>query len=275
MAVQNEQAEHSSGAIDHAVPAGSANSLERMLSILDIIEESGAEVSFETFHQRLGYTRSTLYRYLKILADAGLITSLPELGYTLGPRVTELDYVMRKHDPLIIAGAPVMAELVRVQPGVALLCRRYRDKVLCVYQESSTESFRSTYERGRARPLLRGATSRVILANIQSTAVARLYEQDPQAFSDAGFGADLASVRAALRRIRQAGWDCTEGQVTPGVTGVAAPIFDARGAVLGSISLSIGRTRVEQAEILVLADRIRFCAGIVTKAISQRSKLQS
>ena len=59
------------------------------------------------------------------------------------------------------------------------------------------------------------------------------------------------------------------------LTGVAAPIFDARGAVLGSISLSIGRTRVEQAEILVLADRIRFCAGIVTKAISQRSTLQS
>ena len=34
----------------------------------------------------------TLYRYLKALTDAGLLSSLPGLGYVLGSRIIELDY---------------------------------------------------------------------------------------------------------------------------------------------------------------------------------------
>ncbi|MGY9105836.1 MAG: HTH domain-containing protein, partial [Alphaproteobacteria bacterium] len=85
--------------------------------------------------QKLGFTRSTLYRYLKTLSAAGLITSLPNVGYTFGPRIAELDYEMRNRDPLIIGAKPVMEKLVEDIPGVALLCRRYRDRVLCVHQE--------------------------------------------------------------------------------------------------------------------------------------------
>jgi DNA-binding IclR family transcriptional regulator len=161
-----------------------------------------------------------------------------------------------------------MAELVRTQPGIALLCRRYGDKVLCVHQERGTDAFHSNYERGRARPLLRGAASRIILCHMPPHATARLYRAQPAAFREAGLGHSLAEVRAHLKRIRQIGWDVTEGHVTPGVTGVAAPIFDSGGAVLGSLSLTIGRAGIDSRELGAIADRVRFCAGIVTKAIS-------
>jgi DNA-binding IclR family transcriptional regulator len=247
-----------------------ANSLERMLRVIDVVEDAHGGIRFEQLHAALRLTRSTLYRYLKVLSDSGFLTSLPEFGYTLGPRVAELDYKVRTRDPLIIAARPVMAELVRTQPGIALLCRRYGDKVLCVHQERGTDAFHSNYERGKARPLLRGAASRIILACLPSAILSRLYQGRAKAFKEAGLGDSLAAVKANLKTIRQTGWDSTHSQVTAGVTGIAAPVFDDRGAVIGSLSLTIGRSGIEAAEIRRIAERVTFCAGIVSKAISRR-----
>ncbi len=244
-------------------------SLERMINILDLFDGARIEWTIEDLHARLGLTRSTLYRYLKVLTDAGLLTSLPDIGYTLGPRIAELDYQMRQRDPLITASRPVMAQLVETVPGIALLCRRYRDRVLCVHQEQNTLTFQSNYERGRSRPLLRGAASRIILANMQLPAIRKLYSAQQAEFETAGFGPTLESVRASLRDIRHQGWDSTVADVTPGVTGVAAPIFDRRGAVLGSLSLSVGSGPLGQERLKSIADRVVFGAAIVTKAIAR------
>ena len=53
----------------------SLNSLERLIGILDVFEEAPGVFTAEQLHDRLGYTRSTMYRYLKTLSDAGLLTS--------------------------------------------------------------------------------------------------------------------------------------------------------------------------------------------------------
>jgi len=239
----------------------SANSLERMLQVVDLIEASDSPVMPGDLMGRLGLTRSTLYRYLKILADAGLITSFPGVGFALGPRIAELDFRMRARDPLIIASRPVMRELVAAIPGIALLCRRYRDTVLCVHQERGATGLVSTYERGLARPLFRGAASRIILAYLPPRVIERLHQQDT------ANGIPLGQLRPELKEMRRRGWDLTESQVTRGVTGIAAPVFDNRGRVLGSLSLTIGRTKVPASEAAQIAERVMFCARIVSTSL--------
>jgi DNA-binding IclR family transcriptional regulator len=242
-----------------------------MISVLDVIESSTTGLTFDQMLDMLQLTRSTLYRYVKILSEAGLITSLPDLGYTLGPRVAELDYKMRTQDPLIIASRPVMRELARAVGGVVLLCRRYRDRVLCVHQEGSSDTFSSGYERGRDRPLLRGAASKIILAQLHARVIARIYAERPEAFRESGLGDSLEQVKASLAQIRQRGWCASEGQITPGVTGIGAALFDNQNNTIGSLSITIGKTGMSDAEIERIADRVTFCAGIITNAISHPS----
>ena len=242
-----------------------------MVALLDLFEESPSGWTFERIHSRLGYTRSTLYRYLKVLSDAELLSSLPEAGYTLGPRIVELDHEIRAHDPIIRASRPVMLELVQEIPGIALLCRSYRNKVLCVHQERSTTEIESTYERGRTMPLLRGAASRIILANMPPRTVAALYERQPREFSSAGLGGALAAVQDHLKRIRKTGWDQTTGEVTQGITGIAAPIFDDRDKVLGSLSISFATRSMNAKRIGAIAERVVACAGIVSRTIAGRN----
>jgi DNA-binding IclR family transcriptional regulator len=238
-----------------------------MLGVLDLFDLDHPEWTFDALYARLGFSRSTLYRYLKTLTDAGFLTTFPGRGYTLGPRVIELDYQIMTTDPLIHVARPVMNELVAGYSCVSLLCRRYKQKVLCVHQESSTNQFRSTYERGKARPLLLGAASLAVLAHFSSYQLAKLYEEQSGQFEKAGLGDSLAAVRATLKRIRQRGWVKTEGQVTEGVTGIAAPIFDAKEDIIGSLSLTLPETSMPEERIEGIAERVVFCARIISKSL--------
>jgi DNA-binding IclR family transcriptional regulator len=266
--MNNQKAESSRDIESDPARGTSSSSLERMISVLDVIEESPTGLTFDQMLVVLQLTRSTLYRYVKILSEAGLITSLPDLGYTLGPRVAELDYKMRAQDPLISAARPVMTELSRSVGGVVLLCRRYRDKVLCVHQEGTSETFRSSYERGRDWPLFKGAASRIILAQLHARVVGRLYNERPQEFAASGLGKTLDAVKASLAQIRHAGWCASESEVTSGVTGIAAAVFDNQSLVVGSLSITVGRTAMKEDEVERIAERVKFCASIVSNAIS-------
>ena len=240
----------------------------RMLAILDLFDEQAVSWTVEEIHAELGYTRSTLYRYLKVLTDAGFLTSMQGLGYALGPRIIELDHKIRVSDPLLHAARPVMAQLVADVPGVALLCRRYRQKVLCVHQETSTEAFTSTYERGRARPLLEGAASVAILAWLPGYQIGKLYKAMPEAFEKAGLGGSLTEVKAGLKAHRQAGAVVSYGQVTPGVIGIAAPVFDARPDVIGSLNLTVADTPAARDRLEATVAQVTFCAGVVNAALA-------
>lgn len=240
---------------------------ERMLSVLDLFDLDNPEWSFDSMYAKLGYSRSTLYRYLKTLTDAGLLTSFPGRDYTLGPRIIELDYQIMVTDPLIHVARPVMNELVNGYAGVSLLCRRYRQKVLCVHQESSVSHVRSTYERGKARPLLFGATSLAILAHFSTYRLSKLYDEQSAEFAEAGLGDSLQAVRETLKRFRQNGWICTEGDVTPGVTGIAGPIFDGKNEIIGSVSLTLPETGIPKERVESIGERVLFCSRIISKSL--------
>ena len=69
------------------------NSLERVLAVLEVFSEERLEWTPEDLMRELGYSRPTLYRYLKVLKDAGFLMSTRNAGVTLGPKVVEMDYL--------------------------------------------------------------------------------------------------------------------------------------------------------------------------------------
>ncbi|AJE48436.1 IclR family transcriptional regulator [Celeribacter indicus] len=245
---------------------------EKLLGILDLFDEERPEWEFDAMLGRLGFSRSTLYRYLKVLTDAGLLSSFPGRGYSLGPRIIQMDYQIIVSDPLIRAARPVMQALTGEYRSVGLLCRRYRQGVLCVHQESSTDEVRSNFERGRSRPLLKGAASQVILAHLSPYQLSRLYEESPAAFAEAGLGESLSAVRARLKEMRHRGWHHTVAAVTPGVTGVATALFDAQDEVTGSLSLTFPRTDLRDEEIAEIGRRLSDAAGRVGMALREEPR---
>ena len=186
----------------------------------------------------LGISRASAYRYFAMLAEVALLEPAPGLGYSLGPAIVELDRQIRLSDPLLQTSIDEMLQLAREASATVLLCRLYRDRVLCVHQERGARASSTfvSYERGRAMPLYRGATSKAILAFLPTRALNRLVERDRDEIVRARLPAEGAALRRALGLVREKRIAVTAGEVGPGACGAAVPLFEA-GRVIGSLSV--------------------------------------
>jgi DNA-binding IclR family transcriptional regulator len=189
----------------------------------------------------LGVSSSTAYRYISALDEVGLVASAGGGKYTLGPAIIQFDRQIQLTDPVLCAARPVMNELVEYAPAgsVVLLCRPFRNSVLCVHQVLSAGPQPLplvSYERGRPMPMLRGATSKAILAYQPLRELKRLYAGNEKEAEQAGLGHDWDEFRATLGRMRKDGFVITHADVDRGRIGIAAPILDQDRKAIGSLS---------------------------------------
>lgn len=223
-----------------------AGSAERILGILDLFTEDRLEWTAEEMMAQLGYSRPTLYRYIKSLKDLGFLAQHGRHGLTLGPRVVELDYLMRKSDALLREGQPALRDLAALHPCTALLVRWYGNKLLCVASEVSAPSPKSSYPRGRPMPLARGAISRAILAHLPRRQMMAKIEENLPELRGLGLGDTAADIAETLRRQRKGGAFIAHGEVTSGVIGVAAPVFDDSRAPVAALCMTIDRATLDE-----------------------------
>jgi DNA-binding IclR family transcriptional regulator len=60
-------------------------------------------------------------------------------------------------------------------------------------------------------------------------------------------------------------------KTTMRTTGVAAPIFDSKDVILGSLSVTVGQSSLAPDRVAFIVDRVSFGARIVSKAIARGS----
>ena len=241
---------------------------ERILAILDLFSEARPEWRPEAMMEALGYSRPTLYRYLKTLRAAGLVVSLPGAGLVLGPRVTELDFLMHRSDPLILHGQPELERLAAGHPCSALLVRWYARKLLCVASVVSAPEPRSSYPRGRPMPLARGAISRAILAFLPRRTLEPLIRENLAAFAAQGAGESVDDLLDTMRQVRRDGHAVAYGEVTPGVVGIAVPIFEASRAPVAALCVTSDAALITPARLSRIAGDLHAGADRVSAAMA-------
>ncbi|MBR9885258.1 MAG: IclR family transcriptional regulator [Oceanospirillales bacterium] len=231
------------------------SSLERMLSVLDLFTEELPVWSVDGICDAMGYTRSTAYRYTKELADAGLLFQVEQGRYTLGARIIQWDRQLRLSDPLVRAAKLLEPELNDSADVAWLICGLFKEQVVCVEQFGSLGR-QVSYSRGTPRPLLKGATSKAILAFLPNRQLMQLFVHYSEEIKSANLGSNWDEFKKSLRGIRQKGYAVTKAEVDEGVFGIAAPIFNPDGKVIGSLSSVQSIEDYNDAEIASEAERI-------------------
>lgn len=240
-----------------------------MLALLEVFTTAAPAWSTEDLIRFSGASRSTCYRYIKALQSAGLLTPVSGGAWMLGPRVIELDRTMRLCDPVMSGGGPPMHRLAGDTGFSALLCLLFSGTVMCVDDVPASGAPAGLFSRGQRRPLFAGAASKVILAHLPPHRLRALFARHRTTIAAAGLGADWDAFRAALRAIREAGHCITMGEFQPGVLGVAAPLFNAEGGVLGSLGIATEASRVPPRARAALATRVVAAAQEACERISQ------
>ncbi len=202
----------------------------RVLRVLRLFSPDKALWTVDEVAAALDVSASSAYRYVQELTAAAYLDPV-QGGYALGPGLIELDYLIRRHDPIIHAAQPLMRRLLELttEAATVILCRRCRDRVMCIHQEQGTRPHRPAgYERGVAMPLFQGATSRVILAHETPHVQRRTYAENEAAIRAMTPEATWKSYSAQAAAIRRDGFAETVSEVTAGVRGIAAPVFQGQ-----------------------------------------------
>jgi len=213
----------------------------KVLQVLRLFNEERKQLRAADVVEILGVSSATAYRYMADLEEAGLIERSSINQYVLGPTIVELDRQIRVNDPLLAAAGDIMKTLSERTGGTALLSRLHGRKVVCVHQVRGRFSpVEVSYERGRAMPLYRGATSKIILAHLDADTLRELTTTDAAHLRKAGLPTSFDALSEALARLRADKVCATAGEVDREAMGWATAIHHGK-HLLGSLSVVMSR----------------------------------
>lgn len=243
------------------------SSLDKMLGILGLFRENRTRIWLEDVIELTEASRATAYRYLQSLTDAGLLAPATGGTHALGPRIIELDRLMRMTDPLLTQAAVPLRDLSAALSANVMLCSYYGDKVMCVDLVWPDSTVPQAYERGRPMPMFRGAMAKTILAHLPPYHLRNIMAWHGAEIRAAGLGESWDEFRSQMAKLRRAGVVVTRAEVVPHLIGLGAPLFDRDQRVLGSLVLAIPEKRFDMEGIEVFANRLSEAADQINTAI--------
>ena len=243
-------------------------SAERSFAILECVDAAENPVPLAVIVRETGLNRATVFRMLAVLTRTGWIykneaDSSYTLGYkafALGHRQNELETVSHHARPFIRRLAGDLGETVRLAAleGPQIV---YFDKV-----ETSDGQPDST-AMGTRLDAHATSSGKAMLAWLAADEVRQLYRQHPP---HAHTARTLTNVEALLRElagIRVQGYAVDEGEMTIGLTGVAAPIMNASGRAIAALSVSGLETSFDPARVTRLAGVLTATAAKISDYI--------
>ncbi|MDO5697357.1 MAG: IclR family transcriptional regulator C-terminal domain-containing protein [Dermatophilus congolensis] len=196
----------------------------RALAILDLFGEDHPVWHPDDINEMLGYTRATGYRYVRDLVESGFLAKVGAGLYALGPRIIELDHVLRHTDPMLAAAIPAMARLTAEYDAPAVLTSVYGSRLIDIHRTATERLPDLSYGRGRLRPFAVGAAPKVVLSWVPPKELKRLYSENAEAMRAAGLGTTLDEVSAALRAIRARDHYVSVGELEAEISAVAVAV---------------------------------------------------
>lgn len=224
---------------------------DRTINVLKLFTLEHPAWTVEQVAEAMEVSVSSAYRYIASLMEAGLLTPGRDGAYVLGPAIIQYDRQIQLTDPLLAAAEPVMTDILHYAPpdSVVLLCRLFKDTVLCIHQvaHASPAMAEVSYARGRPMPLFRGATSKIMLPYLPLRDLKRLFATYADEIRLAGLGGSWEEFRKSLSEMRKQGHAITHWEIDPERIGIGAPVLDENRRLLGSLSYVIPRSGMDAA----------------------------
>lgn len=222
----------------------SLSSLGRMLGVLDLFDDTCLTRTADDISVALGVSLPTGYRYVRLLLEAGLLQRVEESHYALGPRIILLDHYIRKADPVLREGIPVMRELVAATGFDCVVTGLFGTQVLDTHREMGSTPAALAYGRGRPRPLFLGGAPKVLLSTFASPQLRKLFDAQQAEIARSQLPTDWAEFRRYFSAIRKAGHYVSRGELEPQLVAVAAPILKPDGGAWAALSIVFETARL-------------------------------
>lgn len=241
--------------------------LGKAAALVDVLAEWPESTAAE-LAELTGQPRSTVYRLLESLQLLGWVEHGSARGrFRLGMRLFRVGSTVAGRFDERRAAMPVMEQLHELTGDSIFLAVRREFEAVCIERLDGNRVQSLALRVGGSLPLHAGGVSRALLAfepeELWSEYV-RGCELDP--FTPKTI-TSADALFANLRRIRRQGYAISDQDVTVGIAAVAAPVFDQRGRVTASLSISGVRDAVLGGERDAMVELVRDGAQRISTAL--------
>jgi DNA-binding IclR family transcriptional regulator len=211
----------------------------RAVDILRALAGAGRGLGVTEVADRLGVAKPTAHALLRTLEAGGVVSQDRETGkYRLGPVLLELgNAYLETHE--LRARSVVWADSLATRTNEAVwVCVQSGDHVLVVHHAFRPEGAVQILEVGAVLPWHTCALGKAIVAHLpEADRTALLGAGDALPVLTGGTITDPAELATQLELVRTRGYAVEDGEAAIGDAGLAAPVFDREGDVVGSIGL--------------------------------------
>jgi DNA-binding IclR family transcriptional regulator len=249
----------------------SIQSLIRAAEILGLYTNARPVLGISEMAQLLGLAQPTVHGLVKTLVLVGFLEREEESRkYRLGHRLYELGTLMTESLEITQKAAPV-AQRLAAQTG--LYCRvaiRRGDSVLVTTLAYTKEAGTNMHEIGPSVPAYCNALGKAILAHLAPQELDIYLKKNPLIAYTPYTITDKEKLKGELKEYRKKGYFITRQELRLGRSGLAAPIFQRGGILVGAMSISGDPADVLDSRQKVLAAQIIAAAGEVSNSMGYR-----
>lgn len=258
-------------AVDADSPARRLSSVGGALRLLKTFTVEEPELGITALAKRLGVAKSTAHRLASTLVAEGFLEQNPADGrYRLGLLLFALGAQVRRRMDVSEQAVPLLHELSTRSGETVHLAVLHDAQILYLRNIDSPHAVRTRSYLGVRMPAWCTSEGRALLAYSPPLVVAQVLRAKLQPRT-ANTVTDKARLTQLLAQVRDSGYALDDEESEHGMRGVAAPIFDASGAVVAAVGLVGPAQRVSKAGLRKLSALVVQTAHGISSRLGYQS----
>ncbi len=246
-------------------------SLEKALSVLDLLIEQDRALSITEISHRLGLGKGTVHRILSTLKVRRYVQQHNDTKlYSLGLRTLEIGTLARRDRFLRSVMVPFLRDLSAMCNETVNAAVLEYNEIHYIFRLESEEMLRISAPLGARFPAHCSATGKVMLSYYADDDIRRIYARRGALKKLTERSID--SVEALIGEIEQIRIDkvaVDDEETIGGVYCVGAPLVNAKGECVAAISISAPKNRVTKEKSVDFMRMVSKTAGQITESLCQ------
>jgi len=241
--------------------------INRLVGVLDCFTQDDPAWSLAELSARLDLPKSTLHRFLVGLEFNGLLRrDAYDRKWRLGYRLFIWGSLAAESNGLRHLARPILHDLTGQSGETTLLTVYHNYEIICTEKVETSHHVRLSLEIGMRRPCHAGASSKALMAYLPEAEIDAIIREKGLPKLCINTITDPGRLKAELGEVRARGYALSLEETDSGAWGVAAPIRDWRGEVVGAVGIAGPTQRYD-------AERVREYACLCRRAADQVSAL--